>query len=243
MRLVFSRKGFDSGSGGFPSPVIDGRPISLPIPVCNRTESTYDRLGLGEIVEAATRGRIPRDHLCHEDPMFFNNRCAFGQVAAAQGHLANNKVGVGDIFLFFGLFLDPITHEKYHGIFGFLKVKKVELLGHDSDNRFKLSEFPRRHPHLIGTWNKNNTIYVGSGTTARTAKKELRLTQEGGPLSIWRIPSWLQETGLTYHDKVHRWLPDRRLNVVARGQEFVTDIGSNPDALSWLKATIEAIQE
>src|SRR6266566_7129400 len=33
MKLVFSRKGFDSGWGGKPSPILpDGRLVSLPIP-------------------------------------------------------------------------------------------------------------------------------------------------------------------------------------------------------------------
>ena len=34
MKIILSRKGFDSGSGGCPSPILpDGRLISLPIPV------------------------------------------------------------------------------------------------------------------------------------------------------------------------------------------------------------------
>jgi hypothetical protein len=33
MRIIFSRKGFDSSSGGVPSPIFpDGRMLSLPIP-------------------------------------------------------------------------------------------------------------------------------------------------------------------------------------------------------------------
>ncbi len=33
MKLVLSRKGFDSSAGGFPSPIFpDGRMLSLPIP-------------------------------------------------------------------------------------------------------------------------------------------------------------------------------------------------------------------
>jgi len=34
MKVILSRKGFDSGYGGFPSPVLpDGTMLSLPIPV------------------------------------------------------------------------------------------------------------------------------------------------------------------------------------------------------------------
>lgn len=32
MKLIFSRKGFDSSAGGVPSPIVEGRPISFPIP-------------------------------------------------------------------------------------------------------------------------------------------------------------------------------------------------------------------
>jgi hypothetical protein len=106
VRIIFSRKGFDSGVGGVPSPIIDGRPISLPIPTNRRSETTYADLGLSEIVEAATKGRIAGTSLCHHDPMFEQGRCAFGQTGAAQAHLANNAVGVGDVFLFFGLFAE-----------------------------------------------------------------------------------------------------------------------------------------
>jgi Nucleotide modification associated domain 3 len=32
VRVIFRRKGFDSAAGNAPSPIIDGEPISLPIP-------------------------------------------------------------------------------------------------------------------------------------------------------------------------------------------------------------------
>ena len=32
MKIILSRKGFDSSSGGGPSPIVDGRCLSLPIP-------------------------------------------------------------------------------------------------------------------------------------------------------------------------------------------------------------------
>src|SRR4029450_11040295 len=89
MKIVFSRKGFDSGAGGAPSPIMEGRPISLPIPTPRRSLTTYAALGLGEIVEQVTKGRLSRSSLCHYDPMFEAGRCAFGQTGAAQSHLRN----------------------------------------------------------------------------------------------------------------------------------------------------------
>ena len=81
MRIVFSRKGFDSGSGGAPSPILSGKPVSLPIPTTHRSHTSYEQLGLGDVVEQQTRGRIGRDHLCHEDPMFFDNFCVVNGIA------------------------------------------------------------------------------------------------------------------------------------------------------------------
>jgi hypothetical protein len=99
MKVVFSRKGFDSGAGGFPSPIIEGKPISLPIPTQRRSATTYGDLGLGDIVEQLTKGRLTRKSLCHYDPMFESDHCAFGQTGAAQTHLSKNGVAVGDVFL------------------------------------------------------------------------------------------------------------------------------------------------
>jgi hypothetical protein len=104
MRVIFSRKGFDSSAGKAPSPIIDSEPISLPIPTGRRSETTYGLAGLGQIVEEITKGRIGAGDLCHEDPVFSKGRWVFGQTGAAQTHLKTNGVGVGDVFLFFGLF-------------------------------------------------------------------------------------------------------------------------------------------
>lgn len=237
MRIIFSRKGFDTGSGGAASPIVAGCPTSLPIPTRHRSVTTYDDLGLGEIVERVTRGRISRDHLCHEDPMFANGECLFGQCGAAQSHLRNMNVGVDDVFLFFGLFSDEETGERHHRIFGYLKIDEVI-----SPVTRDLGELYRPHPHTIGEWNENNTIYRGVGMVAGNDHSELRLTQSGGPLKKWVVPDWLRSTGLSYHRNPERWLHDCRLEIVSRGQEFVADIGNDPTARKWLDGTIKAIQ-
>lgn len=44
MKLILSRKGFDSGYGGMPSPILpDGRLVPLPIPI------SHDRYTLADI--------------------------------------------------------------------------------------------------------------------------------------------------------------------------------------------------
>jgi hypothetical protein len=72
MRVIFNRKGFDSAAGKAPSPIIDGEPISLPIPTGRRSETIYCLAGLGQMVEEIIKGRIGADDLCHEDPVFSN---------------------------------------------------------------------------------------------------------------------------------------------------------------------------
>lgn len=242
MRIIFSRKGFDTGSGGAPSPIIGGRPISLPIPTRWHSTTTYGDVGLGGIVEAATRGRIQADHLCHEDPMFLDGHCLFGQCGAAQSHLSRQGVTEGDVFLFFGLFAEEETGERHHRIFGHMRVEnKLEgdalLAAHPV-----LSKAPRQHPHLLGEWNANNCIYAGRGHLAATADPRLRLTTAGGPLRVWDVPPWLSSAGLTYHGRAERWREDSQLEIVSRGQEFVTDIGDRAEPARWLDAIIRIIE-
>jgi len=234
VKVIFSRKGFDSGAGRAPSPIIDGRPQSLPIPTRRRSDTTYGDLGLADVVEKVTRGRLNGSDLCHFDPMFENSRCAFGQTGTAQTHLANNGVGVGDVFLFFGLFVNGDGKDRHHRIFGYLDVEEVVDFGPEPSRSMQPKGFTQQHPHTIGEWNPNNTLYLGPGVTTTSASSELRLTVPGGPLSQWNIPSWLKQAGLTYHSKPERWLADGTLSAVARGQEFVSDITGNFEAMDWV---------
>ena len=114
MKIILSRKGFDSKNGGVPSPILeDGTLISLPIP--NNDDLTYDQISagdynLGKLVNDLTNGKIKETAQAHLDPdlnIVSRNREAgwrplFGQAKAALTHLA--RVGKGDLFLFFGWF-------------------------------------------------------------------------------------------------------------------------------------------
>ena len=241
MKIIFSRKGFDSGSGGGPSPIIDGRPITLPIPTEHRSETSYGDLGLGDYVTAASKGRYSARSLCHHDPMFEGGRCAFGQTGAAQSHLANNNVGVGDVFLFFGLFAGPDGRDRHHRIFGYLQVDEARPIGANPTLSDQPAGFSRRHPHTLGTWNANDTMYLGRGDLAVRADESLRLSVRGGPVSLWRVPTWLRHAGLTYHGQPERWQGEDKLNIVARGQEFISDIGDRHDAHAWLSDMVRRL--
>ena len=117
MKLIFSRKGFDSSAGGVPSPIFpDGRMISLPIPdersKVTYADISYNGASLGSLVAQLTRERIPAHSRVQIDPALAQDslqrlagwRPIFGQTGPAQGHLRNNGVGPGDLFLFFGFF-------------------------------------------------------------------------------------------------------------------------------------------
>lgn len=240
MKLVFSRKGFDSTAGGAPSPIVDRVPVSLPIPASDRSRTTFSDRGLGDLVAHATRGRLTGADLCHDDPMFANGLCWFGQCGAAQGHLLKHGVGAGDHFLFFGLFADPETGERHHRIFGHMRVLACGSPGavvRSSD----WQEPPRPHPHLEGEWPANNALWFGTGAIAARASPALRLTRPGGPLNLWDVPPWLKRRGLTYHDRPGRWIGRTGLDSARRGQEFICDIGRAQEPRRWLKRIVALI--
>lgn len=241
-KLIFSRKGFDSGSGGGPSPIIAGRPVSLPIPAGrDPSETTYGDLGLGELVHRASGGKLGPADKCHHDPQFAAGLCAFGQCGAAQSHLRNQGVDLGDIFLFFGLFAEEKSGERHHRFFGYLEICAIL----DPKNGEPPPSFSPRHPHFVEPhgYVGHNCVYVGRGQTTSRARAGLRLTVPGGPLSLWRIPRWLADGQgpLSYHGRAARWLPDRHLRAVSRGQEFVTEIAGNEAAQRWLARIVALI--
>lgn len=265
MKVVFSRKGFDSSAGGCPSPIVDGRPVSLPIPTRMPSPTRYrDLNGIAELVLDLTRGRLGPDSACHLDPDLDADtlprtegwRGALGQVGAAQGHLANNGIGAGDLFLFWGLFrLAAKTDrweffgEREHRIFGWLQIEDVLSVGDRPNEALAKHPWLADHPHAREGWTRSNTIYVASerlalaGSPTRLPgwglfKSGLRLTATASKNpSVWSVPDWLNPmkggSGMTFHP-VPRWTESGSLQSAARGQEFVADIAGRTDALDWL---------
>ena len=182
MRLILSRKGFDSGSGGCPSPILpDGTMLSLPIPDKSSRISYQDieRRGvdLGQLVVDLTGdARRPR-HYAHLDPDLDRDalpraegwRPLFGQTGTAQGHLRKQNVRAGDLFVFFGLFR-PVERTRSgwrfvrhavakHVLWGWLQVGeicRVDELPSDA------LPWARYHPHFQGERSVNNTIYIAA---------------------------------------------------------------------------------
>lgn len=242
MRIIFSRKGFDSTAGGAPSPIVGGKPVSLPIPSNRGSDTRYSQRGLGPLVSKVTRRRIGGRNRCHDDPLFEGGYCWFGQCGSAQGHLAKQGVTAGDVFLFFGLFAEEETGERHHRIFGHMT---IEAIGSPDQirNHSAWRETPRPHPHFSGEWPANNTIYFGAAGTASRASEKLRLTSGEGPLNVWKVPVWLRRYGLTYHGRPERWIGPGLLNSAKRGQEFVCNIGDAQEPRKWLAEILEGMKD
>ena len=184
MKVILSRKGFDSANGGYPSPILpDGRMLSLPIP--RESSICYSDLNAGHqsyyhlMLKLKTKIRIKKDWLelepkteCHLDPDIrrevLNNpdwRPCFGQVGIPQRHLDKQKVRPGDLFLFFGWFREAkrsgvklkFCGPPVHAIFGYLQIGKKD----PCDEDYKAPKW-MRHPHLSEELRRepNNTIYI-----------------------------------------------------------------------------------
>src|SRR5690554_1987029 len=148
MKLILSRKGFDSSAGGVPSPIFpDGRMVALPIPDAASTiryrDIAHDGASLGDLVGQLTRGKVTPEDGAHLGPDLIPDmlprmpgwRPLFGQAGQAQGHLRNQGVGPGDLFLFFGLFRRVEPHDgawrwapdsrPCHVVWGWLQVGSV----------------------------------------------------------------------------------------------------------------------
>lgn len=235
MKIVFSRKGFDSQYGGVPSPVFpDGTALSLPIPGRSSPTRFRDvRCGhgsLGPLVDSLTRGRMREDDRCHLDPDLETAalarlpgwRPAFGQVASAQGHLARQGVGPGDLFLFFGSFrrVEPAADGAWryvdrspavHRLFGWLQVAEVVAVGNEIASARAARPWLSAHPHLHGgPWPPNNTIYIstrtltidgaqiavrGGGVFSNTDGRLTLTAPEATTRSHWKLPGWFLPAG------------------------------------------------
>jgi hypothetical protein len=186
MKLILSKKGFDSQYGGVPSPIMpDGSLCSLTIPSSSGLDrlsygdAKYGDLTLGNIVSSLTGNRIGENDQTHFDPDIRKEALprkagwlpAFGQVGQAQSHLEKNHVGLGDIFLFFGWFrktqntgnLLSYEHESknLHVLFGWLQIGAIYK---PSANKENLPKWACSHPHVESAKDrsKNNTLYVAT---------------------------------------------------------------------------------
>lgn len=278
-RLILSRKGFDSSFGGYPSPILpDGRIISLPIPDpdSRRTYSDYQiptgetyaqllaRLGISHIHRGKSKIALRPVPGVHFDPdLLATSRprlpqwCGlFGQASAAQGHLANQGVEKGDLFLFFGWFRKTTLRRdslKFvgghaHVVWGWLEVDYVVNVDRD-----QATSWMAEHPHVAQRSKfagANNTLYVatresswlpgrsGAGVVERYHDR-LRLTAPNEKRrSVWCLPidfrrsvdiSLTGQSPTAWRRSESGWT----LQSACIGQEFV--ISANDGIKTWVQ--------
>lgn len=189
MKIILSRKGFDSTYGGIASPIFpDNELLSFPIP--SKDESTsYSELSFrnmtldkmisqlsksGKINSGKKWRNITPDMKCHLDPDLCESlkprpkgwRPLFGQGEQSQSHLDNNHVGRDDLFLFFGWFRYVAKDENGYS---FLKnapdlhvIYGYLQVSHVVRSSSDLEDWMKDHPHYnsILNNNSNEAIFV-----------------------------------------------------------------------------------
>lgn len=204
---------------------------------------------------------------CHVDPDLIkdvleredsqNWRPTFGQNEAAQGHLKNQRVEPGDLFLYFGWFRHTVINNgklcynssepDKHLIFGYLEIEYFLNVKEEIKKRSWL----KTHPHSFGELltSKNNTIYIArqslswkdecAGAGLFKYSENLVLTEtnpEINPrrnLSVWKYNFIPPGTYMTYH-KDKSWIKEKNyFQAVGKGQEFV--INNCPEFEEYVK--------
>lgn len=189
MKIILSRKGFDSSYGGYPSPILpDGRMVSLPIPSSDTI--TYGDLKLDgynsyydlmkslkpNIRYGGAWHILNHDSKCHLDPDIYkdiqprdkNWKPMFGQINQSQTHLRNQGVKEDDLFLFFGWFRE--TNRSGDALLFDVDSPDLHVIfGYlqigsikKMDNDCQIPYWMSSHPHTSTHRRKNstNTIYV-----------------------------------------------------------------------------------
>jgi hypothetical protein len=233
MRIIFSRKGVDSASGRCASPLIDGRPYSLPIPAKEDMPSPTRYGDLSALLQAAasdlTGGKLGGDEFCHLDPDIdpeaLRNgrppgwRGAFGQRSGPLSLLKNEGVTKGDLFLFWGVFREAKLQGtwRYVGprrnlIFGWLQVESIEPVVTPETDLLARYPWLSQHPHVRPGWGTRNAVFLG---------RELLSFGDGSlpGYGVFRRPFMLTANGAK---RASEWTVPAWLNPQLGGVERIT---------------------
>jgi hypothetical protein len=265
MKIILSRKGFDSANGGQPNPILpDGTLLSLPIPDKKKGNNPYGSLvwngqNYFDIIRSLKPNtKLKADSMCHLDPDLRKDvrdrekgwQPAFGQTDTALKHLRNQGVSFGDLFLFFGWFRqtemkdDHLVYKKdaadIHAIYGYMEIGSI------IENQSDVPKWLKDHPHADcpDAWaDHTNAIYLPTNNLSFLP------THKGCDVLGYRNDRVLTKPGMSrcYWD-----LPDffKKVEITynpspwrngcfksaGRGQEFVMD--ATPEILDWVKQII-----
>ena len=261
MKYIFSRKGFDSTAGGYPSLIFpDGALFSIPIPAAQEKQTyrdldyQYEGDSIQKILNDVTGKSIRTDRLrdcdyadklqsCHYDPILLNKGdsplMTLGQAHAAEGHLRKQKVGKGDVFLFYGWFRKVEKNAgvwayvenapDVHLIWSYMKIDESLCLDTNAqqDNALKKYPFIIKHPHVGDQNGSNNRIYISDAYQyfSFSAARCLTDMKNYKGRSTWRLPACLhQPDAFSFLNKFTLDGKDTLVSYRGYGQEFVLDV-------------------
>lgn len=300
MKIILSRKGFDSSFGRYPSLIYENKLISLPIPsywqddingineqkyseICFNEKETYFDLMHNLDIKCIFEKKKPEENIeltedtrCHFDPNLkkelFKNppkdwKPAFGQGGAAETHLENKEVGIGDLFLFFGWFkkVEKVNNQltytgpDLHVIWGYLQIGEIKKI-----NQTTLENMPKylnyhSHAHVTNiaeSEKMKNTIYVArdnltflpdkKGAGILDFDQKLVLTKDGDySRTKWQLPQFFkdQNIGISYHKNETAWKNGGEyFQSQGRGQEFViNNDNDSKELLEWVKSLVVSV--
>lgn len=265
MKIILSRKGFDSSNGKQANPILpDGTLLSLPIPdkFGNNTFDSlkWDNKSYYDIIkQLKPRTKLEPEGFCHLDPDLRGEvktrlsgwKPAFGQAGSALTHLRNNGVKEGDVFLFYGWFKETEEIDgkfrykrnarNIHVIYAYMQIGKI------IERKAEAPNWLEDHPHIGDKKQREdgkNAIYLPSDRLSFIPD------YDGCNVLSYRRDRVLTKEGMSrrYWDlppffkdvpiscNPNSWKGDVFLSA-AIGQEFVLDI-SNDEILDWLKCII-----
>lgn len=264
MKIILSRKGFDSTSGKQANPIMpDGTLLSLPIPdeedAISFSSLQWNGMSYYDIIHSLNpKTKYTIDSRCHLDPDLRKNvkdrlpnwKPAFGQMNASLSHLRNQNVSVGDIFLFYGWFREAEQKDggfQYkkdgldaHIIYGYMEVGEIIECKED------VPKWCIEHPHFMydHSWKaKKNAIYLPA------ERLTIIPSLSGCDILDYRRDRVLTKDGMSrrywnlpdFFKKVkisynaYSW-QDGCFKSAGRGQEFVMD--ATPEIINWVKHII-----
>ena len=261
-RIILSRKGFDSSSGGTASPIFpDDKIFSIPIPSKVPSPHKYSDLKIHGIsgeaaLREATVSSVSRTDYCHFDPDLRTGVGLFGQANSSQSELRNREVEKDDLFLFFGWFRRCSSKEgDIHHLFGWLQIE--DILTSDTDVKNYLKQRGLVHPHGFGEKSNypNNALYIGReridlsgiekklpgyGVFKKTSA-DLILTEKGKTRSHWRFPKkYFSKSKDLFLNRL-KWKNESEctLECKGQGQEYILNAEDNPRIITWALSLIE----
>lgn len=263
MKIILSRKGFDSANGNQPNPILpDGTLLSLPIPDPdgNNTFSSlyWNGMSFYDIIHSL-RPRANLSDTCHLDPDLRKDvrdrlpgwKPAFGQSKGALTHLRNYGVSKDDLFLFFSWFKETEINQgkliykrgakELHVIYGYMQIGEI------IERKADAPDWLKDHPHIGDKKNRDeekNAIFLPTdnlsfmpnvnGCGLLNYRKDRTLTKDGMSRGKWDLPSFFKEVNISHHPAPWK---DNYFQSAAIGQEFVLE--ATPKILEWVKQIIK----